>query len=1176
MWSRAHFRGDRYNVTTSNIAESLNAVFKEVQMIEVIRERLTRWFCERRENAAKPTTLLKPLRYFQSTFPGWNFVSNYEFAELGRIWVGWDPSVTLTVFFKSSQIITCVIQLPHTTSEVCISYVYGVNSKSGRQQMWDDLHSLSVNPAISFLPWAVMGDFNQILNPSEKSNGGTRISRGMQDFRNCASSAGLFDLSIRGSEFTWWNNQEVNPIAKKLDRILINDSWQMEFPLSFAYFGEPDFSDHSPAAIVIGNHQAGKKPFMISYFLLHHPDFFARVAIHWHVTFFPGSAMFSLSKKLKSLKQVIKDINREHFSDLELRVKEAHSELIDCQNRLLTSPSPLLASQEKQAHKRWMTLALAEEKILIQRSRVKWIECGDSNTAFFHRVIRTFTKFRCSDEEKQSLQAPVSAEDVKREVFSLPRNKTPGPDGFTGEFYRCTWDIIGEDLTKAVREFFESGKLLKQWNCTAISLIPKRVGADKLVDFRPISLCNVVYKVISKILARRLQAITPGMVSNSQSAFVKGRLLVENVLLATEMVHGFGNANVSRRGLLKVDLRKAFDSVNWDFIIQILKAAEFPPTYTSWIAECITTTSFSINVNGELCGFFKGTRGLRQGDPLSPSLFVIAMEVYSNILNARFDSGSIGYHPLARNPKISHLAFADDIIILFDGSANSLQGISSSLDQFQSLSGLGMNKDKTDLFSAGLNPDEAESLNMFGFRKGSLPIRYLGLPLLHRKLRKSDYSPLTDKIAAKFKVWTVRSLSFACRLQLITSVIYSLVNFWFSAFSLPKGCLKVIEKLCNRFLWSGVLENKAMVKVGWKQVCLPKKEGGLGLRDFLSWNKVLNLRLVWLIFTNSDSLWVTWIREHRLKRSCFWSYVVKSTDSWVWKFLLSLRQLAKHLLSCKVGNGRLASFWFDNWCEFGPLMEFVGTHGPMLMGISAESSVNHAFTMRDWNVISRSRNESVCKVRELLRYSSIPDSNLGPDTFLWGPISNANPEFSSKKTWDILRPSDVHRPWFKIVWLKFGVPKHCFTFWVANLDRLPVKARLAGWGLNVDPKCTFCSLHHESRDHLFLQCDFSMQVWQQVLNRLGLPHDTFDTWNSMMEWLLARSSNRQATMLKRLSVQTVIFYLWKERNNRIHNDTSLPHNRIFLQIDRTIRDTLLARRFRKGCSGLLSLWFTYS
>lgn len=662
----------------------------------------------------------KSQRFINSTFGGWSFCCNYEFAELGRIWVVWDPSVSLTIHSKSSQMITCSVKLPQSTSEIIISFVYGLNSKTGRQQLWEELKGIARDQIVFDKPWAVLGDFNQILNPDEKSNGSTRISRGISDFRDCVDYAGLFDLTIRG------NNQVASPIAKKLDRILINDHWLLKYPSAYAQFGDPDFSDHSPSCIVFGDRVQTKKHFMVSNFLLHHPEFLPRVAIQWQSMFFPGSAMFSLSNKLKLLKNELRDINREYYSDLENRVSEAHSTLIECQNLLLAHPSHLLANREKESHKIWHTLALAEERFLQQRSRVKWLESGDGNTAYFHKMVASrrsanqihylintegdrlsnmgevkshcvdyfqnlfgghssslsprslhrisdLTNFRCSDTLKNMLHANVTAADVKYEVFNLPRNKSPGPDGYTGEFYRKTWDIIGHDVTEAVLEFFRSGQLLKQWNCTVISLVPKRIGADSLTDFRPISLCNVVYKIISKILARRLQEVTPLMVSNTQSAFVKGRLLVENVLLATEMVQGFGNSNISKRGPLKVDLRKAFDCVNWNFILQILETADFPPLFVNWISQCLTSTSFSINVNGELCGFFKGTRGLRQGDPMSPSLFVMAMEVYSNLLNSGFDSGLIGFHPLGRNPKVTHLAFADDIIILFDGKGSSLQ-----------------------------------------------------------------------------------------------------------------------------------------------------------------------------------------------------------------------------------------------------------------------------------------------------------------------------------------------------------------------------------------------------------------------------------------------------------------------------------------------------------------------
>ncbi|KAL1205274.1 hypothetical protein V5N11_011557 [Cardamine amara subsp. amara] len=129
--------------------------------------------------------------------------------------------------------------------------------------------------------------------------------------------------------------------------------------------------------------------------------------------------------------------------------------------------------------------------------------------------ITRLTKFRCYLEIKEMLVAPFTPQDIKAEILALPGNKTLGPDGFTAEFFRRSWNVVGEDVVKAVQEFFCKGRLLKQWNATAISLIPKKEGADKVKDFRPISLCNVIYKVISKLIARRIQDILPLMISNT-------------------------------------------------------------------------------------------------------------------------------------------------------------------------------------------------------------------------------------------------------------------------------------------------------------------------------------------------------------------------------------------------------------------------------------------------------------------------------------------------------------------------------------------------------------------------------------------------------------------------------------------------------------------------------------
>lgn len=213
------------------------------------------------------------------------------------------------------------------------------------------------------------------------------------------------------------------------------------------------------------------------------------------------------------------------------------------------------------------------------------------------------------------------------------------------------------------------------------------------------------------------------------------------------------------------------------------------------------------------------------------------MEILSRLLENKFSDGSIGYHPKAMDVRISSLAFADDLMIFYDGKASSLRGIKSVLESFKSLSGLEMYTEKSAVYTAGLEDTNKEDTLVFDFINGMFPFRYLGLPLLHRKLRRSDYSQLIDKIADRFNHWATKTPSFAGRLQLISSVIYSTVNFWLSSFILPKCCLKTIEQMCNRFLWGNDITRRGDIKVLWQNSCLPKAEGGLGLRNFWIWNK---------------------------------------------------------------------------------------------------------------------------------------------------------------------------------------------------------------------------------------------------------------------------------------------------------------------------------------------------
>lgn len=557
-------------------------------------------------------------------------------------------------------------------------------------------------------------------------------------------------------------------------------------------------------------------------------------------------------------------------------------------------------------------------------------------------------------------------------------------------------------------------------------LIPKKPNASLTTEFRPISCLNTIYKVISKLLAARLKEILPLMVSNSQSAFLPGRLLAENVLLATDLVNGYNTQASSPRGMLNMDLRKAFDSVRWDFILAALRAIAISETYIELIVECLSTASFTISVNGISGGFFKSTKGIRHGDPLSPYLFVLAMECLSRLLLSRYESGSIGFHPNTDRLRLSHLMFTDDVMIFFDGCANSLHGISECLDDFASWSSLHMNASKTELFTSGLELIESTAVARYGFPSGQLPIRYLGLPLMSRKLRISEYSPLINKITMRFHSWSTKSLSFAGRLQLLKTVIFGTVNFWISAFILPKGSIKNIEALCSRFLWSGNLEKRGIAKMSWSTVCLSKEEGGLGLRSLVGWNQVLCLRFIWRLLSKAQrAKWDTHLRD-----KCFWTIEHAPYHSWAWKRLLKLRPLALQFCRSVVGNGHSTSFWFDVWTPFGQLISHVGLTGPRALRLSLNASVSDATTRQAWS-LPHPRSQQELELHTHLATISMPLQHDVEDTIQWIAGDFPSRAFCSSTTWEMLRPREEVKDWVDVVWFKGSVPKHSFTMWVA-------------------------------------------------------------------------------------------------------------------------------------------------
>ncbi|KAL0444981.1 UNVERIFIED_CONTAM: LINE-1 reverse transcriptase [Sesamum latifolium] len=290
-------------------------------------------------------------------------------------------------------------------------------------------------------------------------------------------------------------------------------------------------------------------------------------------------------------------------------------------------------------------------------------------------------------------------------------------------------------------DFFVTGRLLKQVNSTLISLIPKVNNPTVVAEFRPISCCNVLYKVITKILVQRMRGILDKLISPSQNAFVLGRSIGDNILLARELFYGYNQQHLPPRCALKVDLRKAYDTVEWDFLRAVLILFGFPEKFIVWIVECVTTPSFSVCLNGSPHGYFRGARGLRQGDPMSPYLFVLVMEVLTLLLRQIIDQdGGFSYHWKCEEMQLCQLGFADDLLLFSKADTSSVHIFKRALAVFADLSGLWLIFTRAISFYLVRRPTTGYPTGHFGFSGGSsssmvfgltspsIPTVYCGLP----------------------------------------------------------------------------------------------------------------------------------------------------------------------------------------------------------------------------------------------------------------------------------------------------------------------------------------------------------------------------------------------------------------------------------------------------------------
>jgi mannosylglycoprotein endo-beta-mannosidase len=424
------------------------------------------------------------------------------------------------------------------------------------------------------------------------------------------------------------------------------------------------------------------------------------------------------------------------------------------------------------------------------------------------------------------LEAPFSEEEVWQTICLLPPDKAPGPDGFTGKFYKACWPVIKVDVMAAVSAIWcrRFGNF-EQLNSAYITLLPKKAEAMNIKDYRPISLVHSFAKLITKILANRLARRLNELVSPIQSAFIKGRFIQDNFMFVQQTAR-YLHQQKQARILLKLDITKAFDSVSWPFLLEVMRNLGFGQIWCDIISGLLAASSTQVMLNGSPGEKINYKRGLRQGDPLSPMLFILVMDVLGFMIKKAVEEDLL--QPLARRALQHRISiYADDVVIFLRPSADDIDIILDMLHLFGRASGLKTNVDKSSVLPIQCLEEDRRILQAhLPCQLLEFPCKYLGVPLSLKKLTRAQIQPIIDKVADQLPGWKADLLTRAGRKVLVQFVLTSMLIYLSMAMDLPPWAIKVIDKIRRGFLWKGRRDVKGgHCLVAWPRVTRPPELG---------------------------------------------------------------------------------------------------------------------------------------------------------------------------------------------------------------------------------------------------------------------------------------------------------------------------------------------------------------
>ncbi|GJV13201.1 RNA-directed DNA polymerase, eukaryota, reverse transcriptase zinc-binding domain protein [Tanacetum coccineum] len=698
---------------------------------------------------------------------------------------------------------------------------------------------------------------------------------------------------------------------------------------------------------------------------------------------------------------------------------------------------------------------------------------------------------------------------------SLIRSSFNNPDGFTFGFYRRFWKVIENDVFDAVNHFFTYGYIPKGCNSSFIALIPKIPDANMVKDFRPISLIGSLYKIIAKILANRLVVVLGDIVNEVQSAFIADRQILDGPFILNEVLQ-WCKSKKKQSLIFKVDFEKAYDSVRWDFLDEVLKKFGFGDKWCTWIQSCLRSSRGSIIINGSPTAEFQFHKGLKQGDPLSPFLFILIMESlhlsFQRVVDARMFKGIT----LSSSLMLSHMFYADDVIFVGQWCDDNINTLVQVLECFFHASGLHINMNKSKLMGVLVDDEKVkQAASKLGCLILKPPFSYLGSKVGGSMHRIQAWNEVVDRVYARLSKWKMKTLSIGGRLTLLKSVLGSMPIYHMSIFRVPMSVLRRLESIRSHFFNGHDPNSKRTSWVKWKNVLASKEKGGLGVSSLYALNRGLMFKWVWRFFTQNTSLWSRVIKAIHGEDGKVGKQVKSAFPSY-WMDIVHeinvLKNQGINLLNCmqmKLGNGDKTAFWEDIWIghivlkDLYPRIYALETCKFVKVGTKlTQSSLDFSFRRKPRGGIEQEQYEALLV--------QVQDVNLVPVSDRWKWSLENSGDFSVASVRKMLDDKMLPDVTTKTRWIKLVPIKVNVHAWKVKIDSLPTRFNISRRGMDIESiTCSICDNEVESSSHLFFKCNMVRDIIRKITRWWDITYIEADSYEDWLNWLvnLRLSSN---------------------------------------------------------------------